>query len=499
MEMTALGRPHERKNDKMKGPPIILWFRRDLRLQDNPALQYVASLGRPVIPLFVWAPSENERWPLNERQKWWLRRSLVSLSDSLSDLGSALIIRNGPSLEALLDIARETRAKTVVWNRCYEPFQTKLDVRIESSLGKEDIETYSFNGMLLYEPGSIRTRVGASFRRFTPYWRACLASPAPREPVPVPANLIPMEDDLGTQHLARVDTWREAEKFSASTEGWVPGEKGAAAALSLFLERRCSSYAADRDTVARDGTSRLSPHLHFGEISVNKIRTKLSLGRVSGHQEAQRAYLRQLGWREFAYDVLFNNPDCLENPLRQLYVKFEWRHDPDSLYAWERGETGYPLVDAGMRQLAAVGWMPNRVRMSAASFLVKHLLVSWQAGAQWFWKRLMDADLANNVMGWQWVAGCGFDAAPYFRIFNPVLQGERFDPRGTYVKRWVPELANLDGQFVHKPWTASETTLRRAGLALGHDYPWPIIGHEFARKRALGAWSRMRKHQGAEK
>jgi deoxyribodipyrimidine photo-lyase len=209
--------------------------------------------------------------------------------------------------------------------------------------------------------------------------------------------------------------------------------------------------------------------------------------------------LRQLGWREFAYDVLFNNPDCLENPLRQLYVKFEWRHDPDSLYAWERGETGYPLVDAGMRQLAAVGWMPNRVRMSAASFLVKHLLVSWQAGAQWFWKRLMDADLANNVMGWQWVAGCGFDAAPYFRIFNPVLQGERFDPRGTYVKRWVPELANLDGQFVHKPWTASETTLRRAGLALGHDYPWPIIGHEFARKRALGAWSRMRKHQGAEK
>ena len=473
--------------------PTLVWFRKDLRLADNLALDYATQRGGPVIPVFIWAPEEEGEWSPGAASKWWLHQSLVSLAKSLRKHGSQLVIRKGPSQVALQQLAQETGADTVVWNRCYEPHHVERDAQMKVSLQAKGISVQSFNANLLFEPWTIRTKHDSPFKVFTPFWKTCMAADPPHNPLPVPAKVrAPSHapDSLSLRDLALEPKVNWTRGFC---EVWQPGEPGAAKQLSRFLEEGLRSYAEGRDRPGQSYTSRLSPHLHFGEISPRQIWATIREQRaIHPSSSDSQAYLRELGWREFAYHILFNFPRTPDNPLRREFSAFPWRNDPKALQAWQRGQTGYPLVDAGMRELWQTGWMHNRVRMVAASFLVKHLLVSWGDGARWFWDMLVDADLANNTLGWQWVAGCGADAAPYFRIFNPLLQGERFDPNGDYVRRWVPELSGLSSQFIHKPWEASETDLQRARVELGQTYPLPIVNHTSARIRALDALAEMK-------
>ena len=394
---------------------------------------------------------------------------------SLTKRGSKLIVRRGPTAEALFTLAKESGARSIYWNRRYEPAAIARDRELERMLRERGIAAEICPGNLLFEPETILNTSGKPFQVFSAFWRACLAMPSPAEPKQAPARLpAPIEwppslaiSDLGLEP--------EVDWAGGMRETWRPGESGALEQMRAFLDGPIETYADKRDRPDHLGTSRLSPHLHFGEISPRQI----------WHEVAAETYLRQIAWREFSYHLVFHSPHTAQEPLRPEFRSFPWRVDAAGLKAWTRGKTGYPLVDAGMRELWHTGWMHNRVRMVAASFLVKHLMIPWQEGAQWFWDTLVDADLANNTMGWQWTAGCGADAAPYFRIFNPVIQGEKFDPDGAYVRRWVPELARVPSKWIHSPW-------KEAGVEFGKDYPMPIVDHEFARKRALAALASMR-------
>ncbi len=473
----------------MNGKPSRVWFRRDLRLSDNPALLAACARGGPVIPIYVASPLEDGLWAPGAASRWWLHHSLAAFDGSLAARGSRLIIRGGASIEVLLSLADELEADAVYWNRLYEPAALRRDHETERALRTHGLATASFNSSLLFEPSLIRNNQDRPFQVFTPFWRRCQetgepgpAASAPRR-IPAPRKWprsVPLPDlDL----LPRHDWAIGLRKI------WTPGEHGARASLRRFLEKRLSDYPAGRDRPAEDLTSRLSPHLHFGEISPQQV-WSAAVGR--SEQRAAGAYLRQIGWREFAHHLLFHFPHTATKPLRPEYAAFPWRRDPASLRAWQEGRTGYPLVDAGIRQLWQTGWMHNRVRMVVASFLVKDLLLPWQEGAKWFWDTLVDADLANNTLGWQWAAGCGADAAPYFRVFNPVLQGERFDAKGAYVRRWVPELARLPDRWIHKPWMAPQKILSEAGVELGRTYPKLLVDHAAARDRALEAFGSLR-------
>jgi deoxyribodipyrimidine photo-lyase len=363
-----------------------------------------------------------------------------------------------------------------------EPASIARDAELREALEERGLDVEDFPGNLLFEPGTIRNAQGDPYRVFTPFWKACLAAPPPPRPTGPPAEIrIPSAwpDSSALADLARELEWNRP----GLRESWRPGERAAAERLGEFLDRASGDYAIDRDRPERPGTSRLSPHLHFGELSARQIWHAVS----ARQPPEQDAFLRQIVWREFAHHLLFHFPQTLREPLRPEFVRFPWRVDAAGLEAWTNGRTGYPMVDAGMRELRSTGWMHNRVRMIAASFLVKHLLIPWQEGAAWFWDTLVDADLANNTLGWQWVAGCGADAAPYFRIFNPVLQGEKFDPNGNYVRRWAPELAPIPARWIHRPWEAP------TGLAAGTAYPAPIVNHGQARMRALAAFARISK------
>jgi deoxyribodipyrimidine photo-lyase len=390
----------------------------------------------------------------------------------------------------LNDLLAESGASAVFWNRRYEPVAIARDRTLKSQLGVLGIDIGSFDGNLLFEPGTIRNGRGEPYRVFTAFWRACLA----RLGVPpchnAPEKLRAPGNWPQSLALAELELEPKGEWACVLGESWQPGERGAKKQLKRFVKAALQDYSTGRDIPGVVATSRLSPHLHFGEISPAELwRTiqNVSNDGAAGDPAACDAYLRQLGWREFAYHLLYHFPESAEQCLRPEFAAFPWRTDAKALRAWQRGKTGYPLVDAGMRELRQTGWMHNRVRMVVASFLVKHLLIGWQQGAAWFWETLVDADLANNSLGWQWVAGCGADAAPYFRIFNPVIQGEKFDAAGEYVRRWVPELARLPDRWIHKPWKAPASKLAEAGLRLGRDYPFPLIAHEEARKRALAA------------
>jgi len=475
----------------MPSAPTIVWLRQDLRLVDNPALTAATAEGRPVVPVYILDDAGEGAWPPGGATKWWLHHSLASLARDLAARGSRLVLRRGPAGAALEALVAETGAASVFWNRRYEPAAIARDTAIKKALEKRGLAAKSFNAGLLFEPWTIRNKAGEPYRVFTQFWKTCLAGDEPPLPVPAPAALAaaaawPKSDALENWNLLPT----KPDWAGGLRENWTPGEAGANARLDRFLDRAVATYKEDRNRPDLEGTSRLSPHLHFGEIGPRQCfhAARARAGRSKGADH----FLSELGWREFSHHLLYQRPDLPETALRADFRDFPWADDAAKLAAWQRGRTGYPIVDAGMRELWHTGWMHNRVRMIVASFLVKHLLLPWQRGEAWFWDTLVDADLANNAASWQWVAGCGADAAPYFRIFNPILQGAKFDPDGAYTRCWVPELAKLPTEHLFAPWEAPPSVLRTAGVDLGTTYPKPLVDHGEARARALAAFQSLR-------
>ncbi len=471
-------------------PPTILWFRQDLRLDDNPALSAAADAGAPLICVYVHDDVSDGLEPLGGASKWWLDHSLKSLDADLKSKGQRLILRRGAAGDVIAKLVEETGAARVFWNRMYEPAAVARDKAIKTSLGEAGIEVESFNGRLLFEPWEVETKSGDYYKVFTPFWRAARAQGVSRGADPAPKALPKPVRGVDSDHLP---DWallpKKPDWAGGLRDTWTPGETGAHERLDAFVENGLKSYADRRNLPAVDGTSRLSPHLHYGEISPHRIWDRVTRYIENGGKRDQAdVFLSEIGWREFSASLLFHNPGLPDDPLKAEFAKFPWRDDKKSLTAWQKGQTGYPIVDAGMRELWETGWMHNRVRMITASLLVKHLLLPWQAGEAWFWDTLVDADLATNSASWQWVSGCGADAAPYFRIFNPMTQGEKFDADGDYVRRWVPELADLPAAAIHTPWEAKPIELKDAGVELGKTYPYPIIEHRDGRERALEAF-----------
>ena len=482
----------------MPASPTILWFRLDLRLADNAAIAAALARDGAIIPVYILDEAGEGRWRPGGASRWWLHHSLAALDAALRRRGSRLILRRGESGVVLKTLVQETGAGAVYWNRRYEPACVERDAKVAAELAAAGVEASSFNSALLFEPQTIANRQGRAFQVFTPFWRHCLAQPVPDE-IAVPGGRFPAPGRWPRSFTFGELGLRSAVSWDARLhEAWLPGEAGAQKRLRSFLARHLKDYDQRREMPGLVGTSLLSSHLHFGEIGPRQIwAAAQALSQESGVFPASRGarrFLTELGWREFAYHLLHHFPHTPERPLRSAFLRFPWAEDAGGakLLAWQRGRTGYPIVDAGMRQLWVTGWMHNRVRMIAASFLVKHLRLAWTHGAAWFWDTLFDADLASNTLGWQWSAGCGADAAPYFRIFNPVLQGRKFDANGDYVRRWVPELAQLPAEFIHQPWEAPEAELARAGVTLGKTYPRPIVDHATARQDALAAWQSLR-------
>ncbi|NUM54425.1 MAG: deoxyribodipyrimidine photo-lyase [Candidatus Hydrogenedentes bacterium] len=474
----------------------VVWFRLDLRVEDNPALHAAVRRGAPVVPLFIWAPEDEGAWAPGSASRYWLNQSLASLSTSVKELGSRLILRTaGTAKDALDAVIAETKADAVYWNRRYEPARIARDSAIKTALTKRGIAVESFNSALLFEPWEIRNKQGGPFQVFTPFWKACLKASAHPEPIATPTRLPAPSRWPRSEALERFELEPRVDWAAGIREKWRAGEAGAHQQLDRFLND-IAAYREDRDRPDRVGTSRLSPHLHFGEIGPRQVwhavREHGATATARGVARGEETYLEEVGWREFAHHLLFHFPHTTDNPLREKFARFPWANNRAHLRAWQKGQTGYPIVDAGMRELWRTGWMHNRVRMIVASFLTKDLLIPWHEGAKWFWDTLVDADLASNTLGWQWTAGCGADAAPYFRIFNPTSQGMKFDPNGDYVRQWTPELAKLDAKWIHNPNGAPSDVLRKADVSLGTTYPKPIIDHGEARARALEAFAAIR-------
>ncbi|MCK6557029.1 DNA photolyase family protein [Candidatus Binatia bacterium] len=475
--------------------PSLVWFRHDLRLADNPALSAAVARGGPVIPVYIWSPQEEGEAAPGAASRWWLHHSLASLDTDLRARGSGLVVRRGAAGATLRTLVGETGAAAVFWNRRYEPQTLSRDADIKNALRAGGVLVETFNSGLLFEPWALTTGTGKPFQVFTPFWKAALAGKPPLGPIAAPPGLPASSVWPASLALDALGLLPAYDWTGGIRAAWTPGEHAASASLDRFLHDLAVGYADDRNRPDLSGTSRLSPHLHFGEIGPRQVfaAARAQTARDPACAAGIDAYLREIGWREFAHHVLFHFPRTTTEPLRREFAEFPWARNDRAQRAWRRGGTGYPLVDAGMRELWHTGWMHNRVRMVAASFLVKHLRVPWQDGAAWFWDTLVDADLANNTLGWQWTAGCGADAAPFFRIFNPVTQGDRFDPDGTFVRRWVPELAGLPTGWIHKPWAAPEPVRAAAGVVLDRTYPAPIVDHAKARATALTAFAAIRR------
>ena len=469
----------------------IVWFRDDLRLFDHPALT-AGVKANALLCIYVLDEDSPGFRPHGGASRWWLAQSLRALDASLRTRGQRLVLRRGKAADIVPSLARETGATHVYWNRRYDRPGIAADDAVIAALKAQGVTGGTFPGSVLVEPGKLLTKDGGPMRVFTPFWKRLLSLGDPRTPLPAPKTLPPpvdvASDRLDDWHLepARPD-WAGGLRAT-----WTPGEAAARERLAHFLD--CiQGYADERDRPDKPSTSRLSPHLRFGEISPTAIvhAARFAMDHGAPSRDIEK-FLSELGWREFSCHLLHHFPDLATKNLQSRFDAFPWRADDPALKAWQRGRTGYPIVDAGLRELWHTGWIHNRVRMVVASFLIKHLLMDWRRGEQWFWDTLVDADPANNAASWQWVAGSGADAAPYFRIFNPVLQGERFDPRGAYVRQWVPEIAALPDRFIHKPWMASPLELAEAKIALGTTYPAPIVDHDMARKRALAAFERVK-------
>jgi deoxyribodipyrimidine photo-lyase len=475
-------------------PPIIVWFRDDLRLSDHPALHAAAKAGVPVIGLYALDEASPGLRPLGGAARWWLAQSLRALQTSLQAKGATLVLRQGPAAKIMPEVAREAGAGAVLWNEIAQAPHMAVAKAVEVALATVGISSQSFPGDLLVSASAIRNEDGRGLRVFTPFWRRVLALGEPPSPLPAPMSLRPAggarSDSIESLGLEP----RHPDWAGGLRESWTPGEKAAQARLKAFLAEGVKGYAGERDRPDRDGTSSLSPHLRSGEISPRQVwhAARFAAAEHRGLAGDIEKFLSELGWREFCRHLLFDMPDLANENLQPAFDAFPWKRDDKALSAWQRGLTGYPIVDAGMRQLWHSGVMHNRVRMVVASFLVKHLLIDWRAGERWFWDTLVDADAGSNPANWQWVAGCGADAAPYFRVFNPVLQGEKFDPDGAYVRRWVGELGRLPASLIHQPWRATPLELASAGVELGRTYPEPIIDHKQARERALAAYAKLR-------
>ncbi|MEM0965072.1 MAG: deoxyribodipyrimidine photo-lyase [Verrucomicrobiota bacterium] len=466
---------------------ILLWFRKDLRIQDNSAFAQAIEMGYSIVPVFILDEDAEGQWKPGGASKVFLHEAIASLEKDLAALGLALVVRKGSSDKILEELLKETAAAGVFWNRRYEPRIIRRDSEIKKRLKEAGKVVESFNSSLLWEPWEVATQQGKPFQVFTPFWKNA-GSRSMREPVQVDLeNLLipkssPRSDSLESMGLLPELDW--GEKLLAR---WEVSEEAAHKKASDFLSGPVSAYDTDRDFPGIDGTSSLSAYLHWGLIGPRQV-WSLAVRKEQAHTQGGKTFLSEIGWREFAYHVLYHFPQTPERPLRDKYAEFPWEVSVDSQKKWESGETGYPIVDAGMRQLYSEGWMHNRVRMIVASFLVKHLLQPWNAGAKWFWDCLVDADLASNTLGWQWSGGCGADAAPYFRVFNPMTQGKKFDPEGLYVKKYVPELKHLSKSYIHEPWEAPDDELEKAGVELGETYPFPMIEHKEGRERALAAF-----------
>ena len=469
--------------------PVVLWFRQDLRLADHPALNAAAAAG-PIVFRYVLDDETPGGWSMGGASRWWLHRSLETLGVRLP-----LILRRGAADTVLGEVLRETGAGAVYFTRDYAPWSPPLERRVKAVCEDLGAGCHRYGGYLLHEPEAVRTGQGGPYKVYTPFARACLATGEPKPPRPVP----PFKLWNGPVRSDRLDDWALSPARPNWASGfetvWTPGEEGAHERLAAFIGDGLARYAEDRDWPARRVTSRLSPHLHFGEISPAQCwhAARAAREKAGGQLDASvEKFLKEILWREFSYHLLHEWPQLPSQPFRPEFEDFPWAEDFEGLSAWQTGKTGYPIVDAGMRELWATGTMHNRVRMIVASFLVKHLLIPWQAGERWFWDTLVDADLASNAASWQWVAGSGADAAPYFRIFNPVLQGEKFDGDGAYVRKWVPELNRLSSRFIHHPWDAPKFELDAGGVELGVDYPHPLVDHAMARQRALAAYKTLR-------
>lgn len=465
----------------------IVCFRNDFRLEDNSALQEAILSGMEILPVFIYDELTWGEFGLGGASKWWLHESIKDLQKQFQDLGGFFVLRKGVTLTVMKDLVQASGASAVFWNRRYSAQEITIDTLVKEMLVDEGVEVRSFKASLLEEPWTTANKQGNPFKVYSPFWRSIKDRPidAPIElkrsalkfsklPIHCDAledlNLIPKENNW---HLTFHDFWDVSEAKAMLL-------------LEEFVTQACDEYDVDRDRPDLTGTSYMSPYLRWGQISPKQIAHRLAQ-QFDLKQKGPLVYLKEIYWREFAHYVLYHFPNTPTEPLQLKYKDFPWKEEPELMKRWQKGMTGYPIVDAGMRQLYATGWMHNRVRMIVASFLVKHMLHSWNSGAAWFWDTLVDADLASNTLGWQWSGGCGADAAPYFRIFNPMIQGMKFDPEGRYVKRWVPELSDLGIKNLHQPWEASTEELDEAGVRLGDNYPNPIIEHSFGRERALEA------------
>jgi deoxyribodipyrimidine photo-lyase len=477
--------------------PILIWLRHDLRLADHRALTAAVETGAPVLLAFVLDDQAAGNWKRGSASRWWLHMSLSSLGATLAAMGTPLILRHGRTGEQLGKLAAEVGAGSVYFTRGYEPWAIRLENQVKDQLEKTGIGVKRFSGSLLKEPEAIRTQTGQPYKVYTPFWRAVVNSGPPSRPLKAPYAIKSIDTKLATDRLADWKLMPTKPDWSGGLrDAWQPGEAGANARLKRFLSSALPAYTDDRNRPDLEGTSRLSPHLQFGEISPNQCWHAAQSKAESLKGKADRGletFHKELVWREFAYTLLVHWPDLPEAPFRKEFAAYPWATNTKHLRAWQKGQTGYPIVDAGMRELWGSGWMHNRVRMIVASFLIKHLQISWQEGAHWFWDTLVDADLASNSASWQWVAGSGADAAPYFRIFNPITQGEKFDPDGHYIRRWVPELSKLPNDYLNAPWTAPKPLLDNAGVVLGKSYPQPLVVHDVARKRALDGYELVKK------
>ncbi|MBM3162390.1 MAG: deoxyribodipyrimidine photo-lyase [Chlorobi bacterium] len=465
----------------------IHWFRQDLRLTDNPSLYHAALRGR-VLPVYILDERNAGEYRMGGANRWWLHHSLESLIRSLH---GRLALFRGDALEILPALVRSSGAAAVHWNRCYEPWRIKRDTLLKEKLREMGIAAESFNGSLLWEPRQVRKADGTPYRVYTPYFRnGCLAAEPPRIPIPKPEKLdtaSPPPESLPLEALGLLPRIRWNRQLEPH---WTIGENGAAGRLTTFLLHGLDGYREGRDFPSRPNVSRLSPSLHFGELSPNQVWYG---AKAAGSGRDLDHFLGELGWREFSYSLLHDNPGLPKMNLQHSFDRFPWTENPEALRRWQQGMTGYPIVDAGMRELWQTGYMHNRVRMIAGSFLVKNLLLHWREGEAWFSDCLADADLAINSASWQWIAGCGADAAPYFRIFNPVLQGRKFDPDGIYTRRFVPELSGLPDRYLFSPWEAPAGLQRSSGITPGPVYPAPLTGLEASRRRALDAYNSIRK------
>lgn len=466
--------------------PSIVWFRNDRRLSDHPALHAAAARGGPLVLLYILETDAARA--TGGAKGVWLHHSLADLKTNIEALGGQLILRTGDAASVIDAVIKNTGAGAIYWNRRYHKIDRDRDAAIKEDLRARDITVESFKGNLLVEPWEVQTKGGTPYRVFTPFWRAARAELNVADPLPKPFKLDCYAGDLSTDEL---DAWdllpSHPDWGSKMLDYHTPGEAAAQTRLTEFLDGPIENYSEGRDRPDKELTSRLSPHLAHGEISPRQIWDACKDNEVKADK-----FLSEIGWREFSYSLLFYNPELGSKNFNPNYEGMAWDHDDQAYEAWTTGQTGYPFVDAGMRQLWATGWMHNRVRMVVASFLIKHLMIDWRDGEDWFWDTLLEADLASNAASWQWVAGTGADAAPYFRVFNPFGQGEKFDPKGDYVRKWVPELAKLPKKYIQQPWTAPAHVMAQAGLKLGRDYPEPIVDHKDARERVLAAYKAAR-------